>query len=225
MMKLNITMIEAASIRSQGTVGDMDTILTRLDNIERENADMKQGLKMLNMTMIEAASIRSQGTVDMDTIKTRLDNITGFMNGPEDVPNLKQCTSYNVLSDESRHHSTGPNTPKGTSECDKVGSSHTSIDWKGPGWYRVTDETHGSTRLASNSEVTIAGKCGAIAPGYLKSTVNPEVGETKDATVCFWARGDKCWRSSYIKVTNCGDFLVYDLPDTQYCNYRYCIGP
>merc|ERR1711963_129988 len=91
----------------------------------------------------------------------------------------QQCTAYNILSDESRHHSSSYDE-----KCDLVGKDYTSIDWKGPGWYRVKDETHGSNRLASSSEVTTSGKCGTTGiTGYLESPVHPDIGETKNATV------------------------------------------
>merc|ERR1719367_974157 len=90
----------------------------------------------------------------------------------------QQCTVYNILSDESRHHSNDSKTSD-QKWCDAdwvVHPSHKSIDWKGPGWYRVKDETHGSNRLANSSEVTAGYKCGATGPGYLKSPVHPEIG-------------------------------------------------
>ena len=132
----------------------------------------------------------------------------------------QQCTAYNILSDESRHHSSSYDY-----KCDLVGKDYTSIDWKGPGWYRVKDETHGSNRLASSSEVTKSYKCGTYRTGYLKSPVHPKIGETKNATVCFFWDTNSCHTSIEIKVTNCGSFFVYHLPNAPICLGRYCIGP
>ena len=62
--------------------------------------------------------------------------------------------------------------------------------------------------------------------GYLTGDHPNEFGETVDRDVCFMAdhdvsRGDYCFRSAQIKITNCGPYFVYELPDISGCTYRY----
>jgi len=171
----------------------------------------------------------------LNTVVKGLEETRKIAEENRDIINLlyktDQCRIYNTLSEESRHHSTG-----GGDYGDNVNrciypASIRGPDWKGQGWYRVKEDTHGSTRLASSAEVnTYEERCGSTHGGYVESFDQPEFGQTKNASVCFHSVNMvpgmpwKCDRRVDIKVTNCGAYLVYYLPKTGGCRYRYCIG-
>ena len=48
------------------------------------------------------------------------------------------------------------------------------------------------------------------------------VGDSQDVQFCFDLRTNICRWSTMGKVTHCGDFYVYYLPDTTHCRLRYC---
>jgi hypothetical protein len=48
------------------------------------------------------------------------------------------------------------------------------------------------------------------------------LGETVTRTVCFQSGSNTCSYSREIKVRNCGQFFLYRLVDTYYCNLGYC---
>ena len=48
-----------------------------------------------------------------------------------------------------------------------------------------------------------------------------EQGASKDVTICF-TDYIGCLDVQQIRVTNCGDFYVYFLPETPQCFLRYC---
>ena len=64
-------------------------------------------------------------------------------------------------------------------------------------------------------------RCGGRGPGWLNSQPPEEPGETKTAVFCFEWRNRPCNIQRTGRVTNCGDYYVYDLKEVP-CRYRYC---
>jgi len=44
----------------------------------------------------------------------------------------------------------------------------------------------------------------------------------QDRRACFSWKNNCCYRSTQIRVRNCGKFYVYNLPSTKGCQERYC---
>jgi hypothetical protein len=66
------------------------------------------------------------------------------------------------------------------------------------------------------------GKCGSKAAGWLNGQHPTSIGQSQDAEFCFHYGTNTCTKSAIGKVTNCGNFFVYNLPDTPDCSLRYC---
>lgn len=66
--------------------------------------------------------------------------------------------------------------------------------------------------------------CGTHAPIWLNGRHPPTYNQPVDIEVCVSLAGECCRRRWYIRVTNCGDFFTYLLPDTPGCYMAYCIG-
>ena len=65
--------------------------------------------------------------------------------------------------------------------------------------------------------------CGTTATGWFNGTHPPSLGESKKGQYCFNYDNNDCFEFLEGKVTNCGDFFVYYLPDIHYsCSNRYC---
>ena len=90
-------------------------------------------------------------------------------------------------------------------------------DWQGPGWYKFDGPA--GTKM---SETSIdEQQCATHAPGWLNAA-HPTIEEqTIDAQVCFHWVGDTCRWSSDVQVKNCGDYFLYNFPDTPTCSLRY----
>jgi len=119
-----------------------------------------------------------------------------------------QCTTYMTLTDSKRLYT----NKEHRYGCDRVGDKDQNPDWRGPGWYRYVG---GENRMALKHEVTQTWQCGTGAAGYLDDlqSIPDVVGQTKNATVRFYAWDDS--HDRHIKITNCGTFHVYQLPDTK----------
>ena len=103
--------------------------------------------------------------------------------------------------------------------CDKTWEYYCSLDWKGPGWYRVVAPA--GTMLAESEEGIDEFHCGTQGAGWLKKGAHSGIatGETRDATVCI---DRSCWSTNPIKIKNCGDYFVYNLPQLIFCDSGYC---
>ena len=76
-----------------------------------------------------------------------------------------------------------------------------------------------------NDAITTPGQnhCGTRASGWIDAQSNPNIpGEIVDRKVCFAWVGNSCTWSTDIRVRNCGTYLLYELPDTDGCDFRYC---
>jgi hypothetical protein len=63
--------------------------------------------------------------------------------------------------------------------------------------------------------------CGTNGVGWLVSTL-PSTGSTTMGVVCFVYSNNICNSISYISVTNCNGFYVFQLVSVGRCNNRYC---
>ena len=117
-----------------------------------------------------------------------------------------ECNNYKVLNDNDR----AKGHQGGLVKCDR--SSFVKA------WYKFEG---GAGDQMPNACVPTS-RCGTHAPGWLNG-VHPTMAEgAVSRKVCFHWSGNCCKWSSSIRVRNCGNFYVYELPPTQYCNLRYC---
>ena len=119
----------------------------------------------------------------------------------------------------------GPNLPTVNSEtephnyCDDTDWIYDiSPDWKGPGWYRMTGAA--GTRIPEKSPGV--GHCGTHAPGWMSGVHPSTPGDQAVATVCFHWGSKDCGLNVTTTVIHCGDFYLYELPQTPWCVLRYC---
>ena len=94
----------------------------------------------------------------------------------------------------------------------------TSYYWSGSGWYRFVGRA--GTRMPTSQTPT--GRCLTQATAWMKSSHPRSKGQTKNVWFCFTSKTYSCWRHAYGKVTNCGSFFVYYLPNAPVCHARYC---
>ena len=119
------------------------------------------------------------------------------------------CSSYSVLSDESR-------------SVFKVSTSSYTRDEYISGWYRFMGKA-GDSMLDYVPSTGGYYRCTAIVPGYL-SGQHPKGSEgIVSRTVCFVSGGSTCRWTTTIQVKNCGNYYVYKL-NALTSNYylRYC---
>ena len=118
------------------------------------------------------------------------------------------CSSYSVLSDESRSAF--------------VKSSGYTWDRYLNGWYRFMGKAGDSMLDYAPSRGSYY-RCSAYSPGYL-SGQHPKGSEgIVSRTVCFVYGGSTCKWTTTIQVKNCGNYYVYKL-NALTSNYylRYC---
>ena len=96
-----------------------------------------------------------------------------------------------------------------------------SPKWNGPGWYRF--QTPAGTKISTF--YTSMGTCGSPAAIWMKSTHPSTTGTTVyNIELCHNKNYyESCSRAGNSgKVTHCGDFFVYRLPDQpggRYCSF------
>ena len=73
-----------------------------------------------------------------------------------------------------------------------------------------------SGKLAKS--VPSTGRCGTNIGAFSPFDLPTTIGVSQDLNVCY----GNCQRNKPGKVTNCGSFYVYQLPDVPYCSIRYC---
>lgn len=148
---------------------------------------------------------------------------------PTEPPMLlpDECSAdvYTVLDDVDRVVAGGKdNNCDNTDPTQYNNAAVQSPDWIGTGWYRMVmpGGRPGGSKIPE--EQPDVHHCGTYVGGYI-STPHPEiVGDTDEVTFCFGLRkaGKECKWSTDGKVTHCGDYYVYYLPDTPHCRLRYC---
>ena len=124
---------------------------------------------------------------------------------------------YNILDDPSRNSEYGS-----ANLCDNS-DTHTSPDWKGSGWYKIS----GSAGSQLPEQPIDPFHCGSYQPGWLNGNHPTDIGEGVDSEVCFNYAGSTCSHRVGISIIKClnsdGDeYYLYFLKNTPACNLRYC---
>ncbi|XP_068717618.1 uncharacterized protein [Montipora capricornis] len=119
-----------------------------------------------------------------------------------------ECKSYEVISDKTR----SKDFSGGRAYCDRD-------DLRTAGkWHRFM----GDAGTAMPTSCVPTQRCGTHAPGWLQNG-HPSVEQgAVTRKVCFHWSNNCCKWSVNIKIRNCGDFYVYQLPKTRLCHLRYC---
>jgi len=165
----------------------------------------------------------------LDETKKLCFNHTELCND-EDLPD--QCSTYNTLTNTNRltaRVSFGDD-PNVYPEPDRLGgdekmSDHSgdpnqSEEWQGEGWYRFKNGEPGIRMAAIHEQMATKAdeNCGANNGAYWNTEVQDipnGFGENKDSRVKFGSD------IKDMKVTNCGRFFVYFLPNAP-PDYGYC---
>ena len=102
--------------------------------------------------------------------------------------------------------------------CDDVEDFSPSPNWNGTGWYRFKNPA------GTNMPVRPPGKysCGTLAPIWFDGIFPGKPGDVTESTACAQWENDVCYRIFDIKIMNCNEYNLYFLPDTDWCNSRYC---
>ena len=129
-----------------------------------------------------------------------------------------ECNDYFILNDSSRNINHG-----WEGHCDRDDDWSISPDWQGSNnWYRMMPPA-GVVIPETSLEYE---HCGTTLPGWINGSHPTDEGEQVDVEVCFsWDTGDgkcDCYWSQNIEITHCISYYVYYLPETQWCNTRYC---
>ncbi|RMX49292.1 hypothetical protein pdam_00011234 [Pocillopora damicornis] len=126
--------------------------------------------------------------------------------GPTTPVNAQECSSYQVLKDFDR----AKGFQGGAAKCDRSGFVKAWYKFEGGAGDKMPDACVPTNR------------CGTHAPGWL-SDGHPAVADgAASRKVCFHWSGNCCRWSRNVRVRNCGNFYVYELPPTEYCSLRYC---
>ncbi|RMX57868.1 hypothetical protein pdam_00021408 [Pocillopora damicornis] len=86
------------------------------------------------------------------------------------------------------------------------------------GWYRF--EGAAGTRMPTSCPPTH--RCNSHVPGWINGTHPTQADGQVTRTVCFHWQSDCCYKSSAVKVINCGGYYVYFINGTPWCHLRYC---
>ena len=106
--------------------------------------------------------------------------------------------------------------------------------WKGPGWYRFMEPA--GTKMIEYETVKGMGDCSTQDPTYIVDADydSIQMGEVVDRTACmfnskqFNQQGNPCFVPTSvgdtinIKIKKCQDYFVFELPNIEQCNGRYC---
>ena len=116
----------------------------------------------------------------------------------------KACFGYTWLKESNRNQKySGP-----IRICDRGLS----------GWYRFG----GGAGIKMATSCVSRERCGANAPGWMNGG-HPTVDQGKvTRKVCYNLFSICCLWSNNIEVVNCGQYYVYKLSPSPYCNLRYC---
>ena len=93
--------------------------------------------------------------------------------------------------------------------------------WQGEGWYRMKHS--GEKGVLLSNPPSDNNLCGSGGSGWLKGEHPAQLFESTSVEYCFKQHsGSDCNVKLLGKVTNCGKFYVYYLPDTPGCDHQYC---
>merc|ERR1711971_446026 len=124
------------------------------------------------------------------------------------------CNDYKILNEAKRNHQ----FKSGGWWSDRTTCSDRNPQWHGTNWYRFLSPA--GTRIAE--EAPGYKYCGTATTGWMQGSHPASLGETVTRTVCFQYGYDTCNWSTEIKVRNCGQYFLYRLVNTPYCNAGYC---
>ena len=138
---------------------------------------------------------------------------------PTTSPDPCSEIEYFTLDDDTRSKNYGRDSFH--SFCDNFGREQ-SPDWHGPNWYRML-----SPAGSMIPETVVEDQhCNSFMTGWLNGTHPAMLDETVTRTVCFNWLGNTCYHETEIQIRNCGDYLLYYLPNTPICydgvTIRYC---
>ena len=128
-----------------------------------------------------------------------------------------QCLSGNhrVLNETWRQ--TSEHYTKTGYHCDRTGESYNQHSFT-PGWHSFSSTIGG----AMPEKCTSSHYCGTQASGWLKGSHPIVIGQKISRTVCFsWSSNCCEWQTS-VEVINCGQYYIYNLPNTPACYLAYC---
>ena len=130
---------------------------------------------------------------------------------------LSQCLpgNHRVLNETWRQ--TSEHYSKTTHHCDMTGHSYNQHGFT-PGWHSFSPTIGG----AMPEKCTSPNYCGTLASGWLKGSHPNVIGQNTSRTVCFSYRGNCCWSQTSVEVINCGQYYIYNLPNTPECALAYC---
>ena len=128
-----------------------------------------------------------------------------------------QCLPWNhrVLNETWRQ--TSEHYSKTTWHCDNAGHLYNQHGFT-PGWHSFSPTIGG----AMPENCTSAHYCGTIRSGWLKGSHPNVIGQNISRTVCFSWNSNCCWRQTSVEVINCGQYYIYNLPNTPHCRLAYC---
>merc|ERR1712087_167701 len=131
-----------------------------------------------------------------------------------------ECTSnYKVLDEADRNyqHQTNPDLPV---YCDniKAWNGIKSPAFQGSSWYRFMGQA--GTKMPEFPYGSST--CQTWAPGWINGKHPTRKGQIVERLACFTVGENTCYDRENIKITNCGSFFLYFLPDITKCNNRYC---
>ena len=116
----------------------------------------------------------------------------------------KACFGYTWLKESNRNQ--------------KYSGSINNCDSSLSGWYRFGGGA--GTKIATSC--VPEERCGTHATGWMNGG-HPTVDQGKvTRKVCHNLVSVCCFGSNYIEVVNCGQYYVYKLSPSPYCNSRYC---
>lgn len=104
--------------------------------------------------------------------------------------------------------------------CDNLTHWNPSPDWRGPGWYRIT----GAAGVKMPEKSPTYYHCGTYEAGWMRGVHPTTPGQESEATACFAYGDTDCHYPTTISVRNCGDYYIYNLPETPWgvAGTRYC---
>eukprot|EP00088_Acartia_fossae_P059504 TRINITY_DN706_c0_g1_i13.p1 TRINITY_DN706_c0_g1~~TRINITY_DN706_c0_g1_i13.p1 ORF type:complete len:342 (-),score=44.38 TRINITY_DN706_c0_g1_i13:286-1278(-) len=188
-------------------------------NIEKNDQDMRKEIQR-----VENQLQSQQSTIEILKNAVGKEKIDAAMKSV-----MPQCETYHELNHYRNIHDDKFDS-QGRSYCDNLNSktrtgfhgqpdlsTQPSPDWVGTAWYRfVGPSGHKMPEYAPGYN-----SCGAWGAGWLRDSHPRVPGKTINATVCF-DYGSHCIKPLSVKVTNCGEFFVYYLPDMPNQGARYC---
>ena len=125
-----------------------------------------------------------------------------------------QCQSHQLLTSADRSNS-----------CPGFSTQVNSDRNLTQGWYRFSGAA--GTKMPERQVPAGLYSCGTYGPGWLNGLHPNQPQQTVRAIVCYRWGYTPCQWSSYVWITNCGNFFVYYLYPTPANSFylRYCGSP